>query len=54
MAVPLIQWIGPFMQEFDDITSFMKLNDKDELKAYSLMTKPFMQLSDFGKIILTL
>ena len=41
------------MQEFEGITS-MKLNEKDELKAYSLMTKPYMQLSNFGKIAFTL
>ncbi len=45
----MIQWIGPFLQDFEGVST-MKLNEKDELKAYSLMTKPFMQLSNFGKI----
>ena len=45
----MIQWIGPFIQDFEGVST-MKLNEKDELKAYSLMTKPFMQLSNFGKI----
>ena len=51
VAVPIIKWIGPFLQEFQGVNGTMKLNERDELKAYSLMTKPYMQLSNLGKMI---
>eukprot|EP00347_Sterkiella_histriomuscorum_P002834 403366622 len=39
---PLIQWIGPFMQDFKDIKK-QDLSEKDKLKIYSLLTKPYFK-----------
>jgi hypothetical protein len=50
-VVPVLRWIGPFLGGYIEIPAegFMPLSEKDELKAFSLLSKPFMS-QDLGKI----
>lgn len=38
-----IQWIGPFMQDFTQEITRLKMTQRDELKAFSLLSKTFLQ-----------
>jgi hypothetical protein len=51
-VVPVMRWIGPFFADFEGILKrgIMPLNEKDEMKAYSLMAKPYFQFEK-GKSI---
>jgi hypothetical protein len=39
--VPVLQWIGPFFQDGLP-TKVLPLSERDELKALSLLTKPYL------------
>ena len=52
MNTPLIEWIGPFMQDFkDELPNQQELNQKDISKIYDLLTKPYMSSDPFSTSI---